>query len=106
MRDPDRRVLNTYSSLPRPGRLVGWRYADTQEVSSHSILARRTEGGPEYANLIPWTPQPHRPAVNPPPAPPVVHYATLGRAPHTNRLVTASKGQTFIILRSGRAWSG
>ena len=103
-------MLNTYSSLPRPGRLVGWRYADCQELSSHhsTLLARRTQegsqGGPEYANLIPWTPQPqHRPAVTPPPPPPpAVHYATLGRAPHTNRLVTASKGQTFIILRSGR----
>ena len=104
-RDPGRRVLNTYSSLPRPGRLVGWRYADCQELSSHtsSLLARRSQeggqGGPEYANLIPWTPQPHhRPAVSPPPPPPpAVHYATLGRAPHTNRLV-----RTFIILRSGQ----
>ena len=103
MQDPARRVLNTYSSLPRPGRLVGWRYAETQEVTNSTILARRTEAGPEYANLIPWTPQPARARVEPPPPPPpAVHYATLGRAPHTNRLVTASKGQTFIILRSGR----
>ena len=88
------RVLNTYSSLPRPGRMVGWRYADTEEVSSRqTILARRTEvGGPEYANLIPWS---QRPA---PATQPVVHYATLGRAPHTKRLITASQGQTFIIL--------
>ena len=95
------RVLNTYSSLPRPSRLVGWRYADCQELSSqHSLLARRSQGGPEYANLVPWTPQPHRPGLTPPPPPPpAVHYATLGRAPHTNRLVRASKGQTFIILR-------
>jgi len=92
VQDPARRVLNTYSSLPRPGRLVGWRYAETQEVTNSTILARRTEAGPEYANLIPWTPQPARARVEPPPPPPpAVHYATLGRAPHTNRLVTASK---------------
>ena len=79
-----------YSSLPRPSRLVGWRYADTEEVTTRqTILARRTEpGGPEYANLIPWTARAPAPL-----SPPVVHYATLGRAPHTNRRIAASQGQ-------------
>ena len=73
--------------------MVGWRYADTEEVTSRQdlLVRRREPGGPEYANLIPWTQAPA-------PPPPVVHYATLGRAPHTNRLISASKGPTFIIL--------
>ena len=49
-----RRVLNTYSSLPRPGHRshapLGWSYADQAEVLSRA----RHQQGPEYANLVPW----------------------------------------------------
>ena len=49
-----RRVLNTYSSLPRPGHTshapLGWSYADQAEVLSRA----RQQQGPEYANLVPW----------------------------------------------------
>jgi len=90
LQTPKRRVLNTYSSLPRPGQqfgspMMGWRYADQAEVAGHTLISRRApEGGPEYANLIPWTmdnPRVHRSQVPPPTPPRVAHYATLGRAP-------------------------
>ena len=90
--DPKRRVLNTYSSLPRPSHLMGWSYADQSEVSSHALVSRRApEGGPEYANLIPWAGAGHpgrqsQPAPAPPPR--AVHYATLARAPHSQRGLT------------------
>ena len=93
--DPKRRVLNTYSSLPRPSHLIGWSYADTSEVSSHALLSRRApEGGPEYANLIPWS-QESQQRQNHAPAPPprVVHYATLARAPHSKRGLTIIQPQ-------------
>ena len=90
LQTPKRRVLNTYSSLPRPGQtfgspMMGWRYADQSEVASHTLISRRApEGGPEYANLIPWSvdnPRVHRSQPPPPTPPRVAHYATLGRAP-------------------------
>ena len=90
LQNPKRRVLNTYSSLPRPGHtfgspMMGWRYADQSEVASHTLISRRApEGGPEYANLIPWSvdnPRAHRSQVPPPTPPRVAHYATLERAP-------------------------
>ena len=106
--DPKRRVLNTYSSLPRPGHthstlprpsatagshLIGcWSYADQSEVSNHALLSRRVpEGGPEYANLIPWSSGEPRPTTSQ-----MVHYATLGRAPYKNRNLFASQESSYI----------
>jgi len=102
--NPKRRVLNTYSSLPRPGHthstlprpaaatgshLIGWSYADQSEVSNHTLLSRRVpEGGPEYANLIPWSSGETRT-----PQPQMVHYATLGRAQYMNKRLIASQCQ-------------
>ena len=93
--DPKRRVLNTYSSLPRPSHLIGWSYVDQSEVSGSPLLSRRApEDGPEYANLIPWADNHGAHALQPAPAPPprVVHYATLARAPHTKRGLTSGQG--------------
>ena len=87
--DPKRRVLNPYSSLPRPSHLIGWSYVDQSEVSGSPLLSRRApEDGPEYANLIPWAD--NQPAPAPPPR--VVHYATLARAPQTKRGLTSGQG--------------
>lgn len=84
--DPTRRVLNTYSSLPRPSHLIGWSYADQSEVTSHALLSRRApEGGPEYANLLPWARADQGRHHPPAPPPRAVHYATLARAPHSKR---------------------
>ena len=95
--DPKRRVLNTYSSLPRPAHLIGWSYADQSEVSSHALLSRRApEGGPEYANLIPWADSQRQPAPNPPPR--AVHYATLARAPHSKRGLTIQPQGQFTSI--------
>ena len=96
--DPKRRVLNTYSSLPRPSHLMGWSYADQSEVSSHALLrGRAPEGGPEYANLIPWAGDSGRlPAPAPPPR--AVHYATLARAPHSKRGLTIRPQASFTYI--------
>ena len=97
LQTPKRRVLNTYSSLPRPGHtfgspMMGWRYADQAEVAGHTLISRRApEGGPEYANLIPWSvdnPRVHRSQVPPPTPPRVAHYATLGRAPASKNKIS------------------
>ena len=88
------RVLNTYSSLPRPGHspLVGWRYADQSEL----VKRVETQGGPEYANLTPWTQ-----SRAPPPTPPrAVHYATLGRAPMSRSRISKVRTvkEYFLII--------
>ena len=78
----DTKMLNTYSSLPRPSKQFGFRYAEASEVTKHSLINSRQRDDPEYANLVPWS--------NSPP-PLLVHYVTLGRTPHTTKLLLDGK---------------
>jgi len=85
------RMLNTYCSLPRPSKQMGFRYAEASEVTNHSLIHGRKVDHPEYANLIPWS-------QGPPPF--SVHYATLGRAPHTKKLLVDSKSDKLCASES------
>ena len=64
----DTKFLNTYSSLPRPSKQMGFRYAEASEVTNHSLIQSQKRDDPEYANLVPWS---HGQPPN------LLHYATL-----------------------------
>jgi len=85
------KFLNTYASLPRPSKQMGFRYAEASEVTNHSLIHGRKRDDPEYANLVPWS-------QGPPPL--LVHYATLGRAPHTKKLLLDSKSDKLCPSES------
>ena len=85
------KCLNTYSSLPRPSTQMGFRYAEASEVTNHSLIHGRRRDDPEYANLVPWS-------QGPPPL--LVHYATLGRAPHTKKVLPDSKSDKLCASES------
>ena len=87
----DRKFLNTYASLPRPSTQMGFRYAEASEVTNHSLKQTRKRDDPEYANLVPWS--------NSPP-PLLMHYATLGRAPHTKKLLLDGKSDKLCPSES------
>ena len=85
------KFLNTYASLPRPSKQMGFKYAEASEVTNHSLIHGRKRDDPEYANLVPWS-------QGPPPL--LVHYATLGRNPHTKKLLLDSKSDKLCPSES------
>ena len=85
------KLLNTYSSLPRNSKQIGFRYAEASEVTNHSLIHGRRRDDPEYANLVPWS-------QGPPPL--LAHYATLGRAPHTKKVLLDSKSDKLCPSES------